>query len=195
MPCVGFHRHVWFPHLDSCYPIPCVVPIVSPWNPHQHPTKSPWNCHKKSMTWTELHLVAKIREALLSQTRLCRAPRGVVSDKGNNWEPGWSLCIYCNIWILHKYIYIYIYQYIYTHTSNYMCYIAHICYLPFELLASALQLAQPMLSGMMVVAPKIPLPNARTSCCDLLVALRTTYHICIYIYVYVNQMYLYICVV
>ena len=124
MPCVEFHRHVWFPRLDSCYPIPCVVPIVSPWNPHQHPTKFPWNCHKKSMTWTELHLVAKIREALLSQTRLCRAPRGVVSDKGNNWEHGWSLCIYCNIWILHKYIYIY--QYIYTHTNNYMCIIIYI---------------------------------------------------------------------
>ena len=74
-----------------------------------------------------------------------------------------------------------------------VCYIAHICYLPFELLASALQLAQPMLSGMMVVAPKIPLPNARTSCCDLPVALRTTYQI--YIYIHVNQMYLYICVV
>ena len=47
--------------------------------------------------WTELHLVPKIREALLSQARLRRELRGVVSDKGNNWEAGWSLCIYCNI--------------------------------------------------------------------------------------------------
>ena len=74
-----------------------------------------------------------------------------------------------------------------------MCYIAHICYLPFELLASALQLAQPMLSGMMVVAPKIPLPNARTSCCDLLVALRTMYHICIYICLCESNVFIHMC--